>query len=284
MPHISIVIGTLNRPDVVLPLLKQLEQHAKKILMEVMVVDQSLPEQYQQLQKKIPKKAIFSLVHFNIPNTCQYLNLGLREAKAPIVLYLDDDVSISQDAIKAHIEAYQHKSIMGVAGRVINNGEIINRNEKRVGKILWYGAVFIKNFSYTKETYVDFPYGCNMSFRKTALEEIGGFDETLAPPIYAFNEVDVGYRIHKRWKNSLVFKPNALVNHHQSKQGGTRDNFSNRDIFYSNQFNYGYFLGKNFSWKQNMLCFIRRSIYQLMYEPNAIPAILKGFVYAKKHA
>ena len=32
-----------------------------------------------------------------------------------------------------------------------------------------------------KEVFCGFPYGCNMSFRKRALQEIGGFDEKLSP-------------------------------------------------------------------------------------------------------
>jgi len=121
-----------------------------------------------------------------------------------------------------------------------------------------------------------------MSFRKEILKDLGGFDEKLSPPIYAFNEIDLGYRINKQWKNSILFLPEALVYHHQFKRGGTRNNFTQNDIFYSNQFNYGYFLGKNFSLLQNIICFIRRLPYQLVKEPKAILPILKGFIYGKQ--
>ena len=282
-PEISIVIGTLNRPNVVLSLIKQLKEKSKKIQLEVIVVDQSLQTNSIKLRKHFPKQSNFRFYHLDTPNTCQYLNLGLREAKAPIILYLDDDVSISEGTVKAHIDTYKNPSIHGVAGRVINEGEKINRSETRVGKILWYGAIFIKNFSLITQMYVDFPYGCNMSFRKKTLEKIGGFDERLLPPVYAFNEIDLSYRINKHGKNSILFEPNALVHHYQSSQGGTRNNFTARKVFHSNQFNYGYFLGKNFTWGENAICFMRRFLYQLMNEPYAIPAILEGFIYAKKH-
>lgn len=282
--QISIVIGTLNRPDVAAKLIKQLVAISKQIPMEVVVFDQSLPEEYRRLQKTFPKKKHFILTRLEKPNTCAYLNLGWRDAHAPIVLYLDDDVSINQKAVQAHIDAYQQASVCGVAGRVINVNEVMNTREVRVGKILWFGAAFIKNFSSERRTYVDFPYGCNMSFRKQTLQELNGFDQRLAPPIYAFNEIDLGYRINKRWKQSILFEPQALVHHYQSKEGGTRNNFNAQDVFCSNQFNYGYFLGKNFSWIQNILCCMRRSVYQIIHEPRAIPYILKGLLYAKRHA
>ena len=278
--QITIVIGTLNRPNVVMSLINQLVEESKRIQIEVIVVDQSTSENYNELTKKFPKQINFKLTHFDKPNTVKYLNYGWKNAKAPIVLFLDDDVTLNEGTIKAHIEAYEDSSVKGVAGRVINDGEEISEDSS-VGKISWFGAMFTKNFSFKQLTYVDFPYGCNMSFRKQVFEEIGGFDEKLSPPIYAFNEVDLAYRINKRWKNSILFSPEALVYHHQYKRGGTRNDFIAEDIFRSNQFNYGYFLGKNYTWLENIICFLRRLPYQLIKEPKAILYILKGFMYAK---
>ena len=52
--------------------------------------------------------------------------------------------------------------------------------------------------------------GCNMSFRKWALEEIGGFDPTYTK---AGDDVDVCWRLQDRgW--ALGFSPSALVWHH----------------------------------------------------------------------
>lgn len=280
-PEITIVIGTLNRPNIVMSLIGQLVEKAKKIKLEVIVVDQSTSENYNELTKKFPKQINFKLTHFNKPNTVKYLNYGWKNAKASIVLYFDDDITFTENTIQAHLEAYENLSINGVSGRVINDGEKISQNQS-VGKIKWFGAMFSKNFSYDKKALVDFPYGCNMSFRKQALNDLGGFDEKLSPPIYAFNEVDLGYRINKRWKNSILFSPEALVYHHQYKKGGTRNDFTVEDIFRSNQFNYGYFLGKNFSLFENIICFLRRLPYQLIKEPGAILHIIRGFIYGKK--
>src|SRR3989338_5050764 len=271
---ITIVIGTLNRPKVVLSLIHQLEKAAKKIPLEVIVFNQGIKFTFIN-------KNNFILVHLEKPNTCKYLNLGWKMSKSPIVLYLDDDVTITEKTITSHIEAYDNPSIQAVTGRVINDDENISL-DPQVGKILWFGAVFTKNFSYEKQAFVDFPYGCNMSFRKISLEKVGGFDERLAPPIYSFNEIDIGYRISKRWHNAIVFKPEALVYHHRYKSGGTRNNFTQEEIFHGNQFNYGYFLGKNFSRIENIACFFRKLPYQIIKEPKAIPDILQGFIYGKK--
>lgn len=120
------------------------------------------------------------------------------------------------------------------------------------------------------------------SGKTTLLKELGGFDENLAPPIYAFNELDVGVRINKSYPNSIKFEPQALVYHHQFPQGGTHNNFSPREVHNSTQWNYGYFLGKNYSFFKNFLSFSRRVIFQLIHEPGAIPHIIRGLVAGKK--
>ena len=279
--QITVIIGTLNRPNVLMSLIGQLVEESKKIQFEAIIIDQSTPENYKELISKFPKTINFKLIHFDKPNTVQYLNYGWKNAKASIVLYFDDDITLTESTIQAHLEAYENLSINGVSGRVINDSEKISQNQS-VGKIKWFGAMFSKNFSYDKKALVHFPYGCNMSFRKQALNDLGGFDEKLSPPIYAFNEVDLGYRINKRWKNSILFSPEALVYHHQYKRGGTRNDFIVENVFQSNQFNYGYFLGKNFSIFENIICFLRRLPYQLIKEPRAILHILRGFIYGKQ--
>lgn len=278
---ITVVIGTLNRPQVALQLIEQLMSVSKKTPIEVFLIDQSSPDQYSLLKVQFPALPQFHLIHFDTPHTCKYLNYGWQHATSNLILYLDDDVSITEKTIEAHRAAYADKNILGVAGRVINDGEKSTTDDK-VGKVLWNGAMFAKNFSYTKSSFVDFPYGCNMSFRKQTLADMGGFDEKLSPPIYSFNEVDLGYRISKKWKNSLIFSPDALVYHHQYKRGGTRNDFEIKEVTRSNNFNYGYFLGKNFSWRENVICFLRRLPYQLVKEPSVIPDIIKGFQYGKK--
>jgi len=134
-----------------------------------------------------------------------------------------------------------------------------------------------------EQTFVDFPYGCNMSYRKSILSEMEGFDERLSPPIYAYNEVDIGYRISQKYHNSFIFLPDALVYHHRFRSGGTRNNFSEAELYKSTQFNYGYFLGKNFNVLENIVCAARRLVYQVVKEPRALPSLLQGYISAKKY-
>lgn len=280
--EITIVIGTLNRPLVVNNLLKQLSHDPQSDKWEIFVFDQSDDVNYQRLKTLFPKKTNFYLFHLDEPNTCRYLNLGWQRANAPVVLYFDDDVVLTKTTVSAHLAAYNDPKKLGVAGRVINDGDTGENGHKIApGRIKWFGAIIDKNFSSTQENFVDFPYGCNMSFRKKTLEEINGFDEKLKPPIYSYNEVDLGYRINKKYPQSIFFEPRALVYHKRYLTGGTRS-YSESEIIKSNAVNYGYFIAKNFSLLENFLFLIRRLPYQVLKQPGDILGMLQGFLSAKK--
>jgi len=277
---ISIVIGTLNRPDTIKLLLTDLLKISSKYRLEVLVYDQSENKSFTKLSNIFPKKQSFKHIRLQPPNTCKYLNLGWKAAQAEIVLYLDDDVTLTETTLSTHLKNYDDKNILGVAGRVINADEKISQ-ESEVGMIQWYGAIVESNFSSLKKSYVQFPYGCNMSFRKKALEQLGGFDERLKGPIFSYNEVDLGFRLTKSFDSSLIFDPNALVYHKLFPTGGTRT-YAQESLFQGNNFNYGFFLGKNFSLIENLICLVRRMPYQITREPKAISAIIKGLIYGKR--
>ncbi len=279
-PLISVVIGTLNRPMIVLKLVKQLIDEYKKNNLEIIIFDQSSVKNKKELSIRLPKKKYIRLIKKSRPNTVAYLNDGYRHSKSDYVLYLDDDVKITSETIPTHIRSYADPAVMGVAGRVINKEDRRPKKSKETGIIKWCGAEIISNFSSSNQKFVLFPYGCNMSFRKSVLKEIDGFDNKLKGPIYAYNEIDLGIRLNKKYPRSLIFKPKAVVRHLRYKVGGTRD-YNWKRVKKSVDFNYGYFIGKNFSIPENIICFLRRLPYQLIKDRTGILPILEGYMTAK---
>lgn len=281
-PQLTVVIGTLNRPGTVIKLLRQLVGESTRLSLEVVVVDQSERKEYETLSREFPIKSNFNLVHFDKPNTCKYLNYGWRNGNAPVVLYLDDDTEITNKTLQAHLDRYKNPGIMGVAGRVLNDGEKTS-TETHVGKTGFFGATFDMNFSSVSVTMADFPYGCNMSFRRNALEKVGGFDEELRAPIFSYSEVDLGIRVNKIWPGSIIFVPDALVYHHKSPRGGTRNNFTKEDVIKCNNFNYGYFIGKNYGWIENGIFWMRALPHMLFKNRDGFKYFIEGFNYAKNN-
>ena len=173
-------------------------------------------------------------------NTSITKNQGIQKSRGEVVIFFDDDVELTKQTIPAHLAAYQNPETVGVAGRVINDGEKIpNATKVETGRTNLLGTKFDYKFWSTKKQEVDFVYGCNMSFRKNALLEVKGFDESF-PKI--FEEIDITKRIKKLGK--IHFEPQALVYHHKASSGGIRaeEKKEKQKLIFEN---YGRYLAKN---------------------------------------
>jgi len=96
---------------------------------------------------------------------------------------------------------------------------IINSKNKRCWEIRFDGSI-ISNFNADYRIEVDHVYGCNMSFRRNILVDIGGFSLDYSGNAY-FEETDLSIRVRKQGYK-LVFDPTALVIHLMADEGGVR--------------------------------------------------------------
>lgn len=187
-------------------------------------------------------------------NTSSAKNQGIKKTTGEIIVFFDDDVEITKDTIPFHIKAYEDSQVIGVSGRVINDGETIpKKTDAETGKTNFLATKFVYRFWSAKKQNVDFVYGCNMSFRKKVLQKIGGFDEKF-PKI--FEEVDLSKRIKKFGK--ILFEPRALVFHHKAKYGGIRpeERLNKQKLVFEN---YGRYLAKNVPFPSSLISLLLRS-------------------------
>lgn len=140
--------------------------------------------------------------------TSRARNTGLRMAEGEIVAFLDDDVRLPPHWVKEMIAFYDDKSLGGVGGFVDHPGHYNparNAVYRALGitsnryKIDWGGF----NVGPANHPRDDQPAawlsGGNMSFRRSAMLAVGGFDEALGS--FWHEDVDVTHRVAKSgWK------------------------------------------------------------------------------------
>jgi len=264
---VSVVIPTYNRPGLALNLARQIRKHAAGV--EIIIVDQS---EEREDPKEIKKLAIKYLDSHGA-NTSIAKNIGSKKATGDIIIFFDDDVEITPKTIATHLNEYTDENVQGVAGRVINDGEMVpSKTNIETGRTNKYLTAFTGNFWGTSEQTVQFPYGCNMSFRRIIFEEFDGFDEKILPP--GFEEYDLGLRITHLGK--MVFSPEALVFHHKAPSGGTR---INKDIWFRNYYwNYGRLVRKHVPFPHLLISIIHLKLRILREYPPAIIPFLKGLL------
>ena len=140
--------------------------------------------------------------------TSRARNTGLRMAKGEIVAFLDDDERLPSHWVNEMVAYYDDKSLGGVGGFVDHPGHYNparNAVYRALGitsnryKIDWGGF----NVGPARHPRDDQPAawlsGGNMSFRRSAMLAVGGFDEALGS--FWHEDVDVTHRVAKSgWK------------------------------------------------------------------------------------
>ena len=230
---VSIIIPTYNREEVLCQTIElALKQDYSSY--EVIVVDQTGKHSSSTEKYMEQSKGRVRYLKLDRPNTPTARNLGVREAKGEIVVFLDDDTVFESDLLKKHVANYADPQIGGVAGQVIGPGEQI-RHEEKVGYFTSLGICSCNYFS-DQRTRVHSTMGCNMSFRRNLIFDAGGFDPEFVGNCHR-EESDFCFRLRKLGYG-IIFDPQAQVVHLVTPIGGSRskDPSSRRsEIFFRNE-------------------------------------------------
>jgi GT2 family glycosyltransferase len=171
-------------------------------------------------------------------------NLGILEAHNDILAFIDDDVQVGEKWRQSVSELYSDASVDAVVGREILEGyESEVRDD--VPRLTWRGIRGSMQH-YTGQTVCEVRggQGCNMSFRRSVLERIDGFDPNYIVKAYG-EESDVFERLHGIGAR-VLFHPGMDVLHcpaeaHEYGRGA----FNLRGAYYLYR-NYAYLYSKFF--------------------------------------
>jgi O-antigen biosynthesis protein len=167
---------------------------------EVMVVDDGSSDATREIASRYPFRLI------SVPNggLSAARNLGLHAASGEIVAYTDADTRVDQHWLSHLVQPFLEGGVAGVGGPNVvppDDGWIAQCVARSPG-----GPVHVM----LDNTEAEHIPGCNMAFRKRALEAVGGFDPTY---VKAGDDVDICWRLQEHGY-SLGFAPGAVVWHH----------------------------------------------------------------------
>ncbi len=197
---VTILVPTLDRYEYLETLLGQIAKQTVQPS-QVIVVDQTAPERRRSDPRiehlDLPLEVMFR----EEPGQCSSRNAGLQAATGDYILFLDDDVEISEDLIERHLmtlAAFGADVSSGVAEEV-GAGPLPAEFE-----VLRVSDVFPTN---------------NTLVRRWALDRSGLFD--LAYEHGARADGDLGMRVYLSGA-LMVLNPEIRVLHHHAPVGGLR--------------------------------------------------------------
>jgi len=233
-PDISIVIPTYQRSEVLLNTINDVLNQSHKNI-ELLVVDQTKTHKPSTLKKlaaiKDPRFRYFSV---DPPSVTASKNFALHNAKAEIVLFLDDDVELHKDLAKIHLKAFaDNPKLSAVGGRVLQKGFPIQKQVLSFDEL----AVTHGVFTATEPGYTNAFPGGNVSMRVKDALSVGGFDTRYY--LNAFREEsDMSMKMTKRGMK-IYFEPKAILTHLAAPKGGSRSrtykNILDTRMFYANE-------------------------------------------------
>lgn len=230
----TVGVITYNRPDCVSRVLRSLRKQTRTPD-EVVVVDDSESRATRRAVERFRSERTGFPVNYasGDPETAQpgARNQVIDWASGDVVCFVDDDIYCGPTWLETIHDAYaEDESLAGVGGPALITDEDLEplydwylTSRRDLNRINDYAEdVELAEFWIPPEPVVtDFLLGANMSFRLSVLEDIGGFDTDYRwGPAY-YEETDVMATL-KDQGQTLLYHPDALVNHVKSEAGGSR--------------------------------------------------------------
>lgn len=208
---ISCIIPTYNRAEVICETIRQILNQTDPPC-EVIVIDQTRTYPAvveEQLMEFVRDGKIVWLCQM-APNASMARNTGAMLTTGDVLLFLDDDIKVGSDFLRAHLMNYDEKSCNGVAGQILDgNGDVVGIREYRKKDQEWDSLHFPKNFGTRVRT--AWMASGNFSIRKDVYFELGGMDEWYEKGANR-EESDFALRYYRSGR-MFQFDPTASIYH-----------------------------------------------------------------------
>src|SRR6056297_2207095 len=217
---VSFIICTFNRADYLRDSLQSLMRSASDLPVEVLVVDNNSTDSTPAVCLESEAAAIEKHLKFKyVRETRQGLsfarNRGIREASAPIVIFLDDDISVPDSFADAWIRFFLSFPEAKAAGGKIH----VQFDDPRPKWMSSYLLPLLGHHDHGEaiKPYKssDYPFGGNMAFKKEIFEEIGYFNTDLGrigSDLKASEEKEFFQRLREA-NETIYYVPDAYLYH-----------------------------------------------------------------------
>lgn len=200
LPFISVVICSYNGASTIRDTMEGILELDYPYF-EVIVVNDGSKDKLAEIVAEYPCK----LITTKNQGLSSARNTGLYAAQGEIIAYIDDDAYPDPHWLRYLASAYLSSAHAGIGGPNIAPAE-----DGAIAKCVANAPGGPVHVLLSDEIAEHIP-GCNMSFRRDTLLEIGGFDPVFRS---AGDDVDICWRIQKA-DYTIGFHPGAMVWHHR---------------------------------------------------------------------
>ncbi len=229
-PPVTVVVCTTSRLRIqqVVATVKSLESQTYRSVQIVLVVDHN-PELAAELMTMVGASAHVT-ENTGPKGLSGARNTGVAHATGEIVAFIDDDATAEADWLERLVESYRDERVLGAGGKIVPVWEGGREPPWLPEEFLWTVGCTYRGMP--DRGPVRNVIGCNMSFRSSVFEAVGGFNSAvgrLGSRPLGCEETELSIRARKRWPDrEILYVPEAVVYHAMPKDRQTISYFVRR--------------------------------------------------------
>ncbi len=212
-PKISAIICTYNGEKYLLKTLQSLaEQTLKPEDYEIVIVDNNSTDSVPAISQGFIKYNSHLNIQYQLEKQAGLSfarNCGIEASKAPIVVFIDDDATANEVFLERHLQIYQDKKDAVAAGGKVLGAYPTGKEPNWLSHYIEGVFSLIDRGEKVHLFEKKFPVGCNMSFKKSVLQEMGSFNTNVK---YRSDEKFVFLNLKKN-KQTIYYLPQAIAYH-----------------------------------------------------------------------
>ncbi len=238
-PFVTVAVCTRNRSADLESCLAALTQLDYSNL-EILVVDNA-PDDDLTKQLVAQKYSDFRYVREPMPGLDIARNRAIAEAQGEIIAYTDDDVVVDSGWVTALVNTFNDDATVTAVTGLVVPYELESKAQQLFEEYGGFGRGFERRWVHFDPNGENlwalrgtgqFGTGANMAFRRTILEQIGGFDPALdvGTVTNGGGDLDMFFRVLKHGY-TLVYEPSAIVRHrHRREYARLRQQIANNGV------------------------------------------------------
>jgi len=234
-PKISLIICTYNRAKFIAEALASLaQQELDDSEFEIIIVNNNCTDDTESICARFIKEHPQLDINYVI-ETNQGLsfarNRGIAESKYPIITYIDDDAYAKADFLSIIQQFFvDNPNTKGIGGKVTpryEKGEPVWMNKYLNGFV----AKMDKGDQVVQFNKSEYPVGCNMTYTKAILEQVGGFNNRLK---WRADDKYIGIRV-REVTDEVYYVPTLAVEHTIDAYRTSDENFKKFCLKFGNE-------------------------------------------------
>lgn len=216
----SVIVPTYRRPDDLIRCLRSVAQSTRPPHEVIVVIRDIDTETAKRLDECAPENLPVVRVVVDKPGQVAALNAAIDAAVGDILAITDDDAAPSPEwveRIEAHFAADPEVGAVGGRDRVHHGSHGVEEGASHtVGKVAWYGrTIGAHHIGVGPARRVSFLKGANMSFRRSAVDELRFDTRLLGKGAQVHNDLAFCLALGRTgWK--LIYDPAVLVEHYEA--------------------------------------------------------------------